>query len=83
MLNFLLSIPVLLFAACSGPGSETGFAPGMVHTPITLPTTTATEHIKYGEVVHASNGWTVSSDYTDPVQQKTLSNRWTVEVKYE
>lgn len=83
MLKFLLIIPVLFLAACSGPGAETGFAPGMVTTPVTVPTTASTNYIKYGEVVHTSNGWIVSNDNTDPVQEKTLSNGWTVEVKYE
>lgn len=82
MLKFLLIIPVLFLAACSGPGSDAGFAPGMATEPITLPAT-ATNNIKNGEIVRTSNGWTVSNDNTDPVEQKTLSNGWTVEVKYE
>lgn len=82
MLKFLLIIPVLFFAACSGPGADAGFAPGMATEPITLPVT-PTNNIKNGEVVRTSNGWTVSNDNTDPVEQKTLSNGWTVEVKYE
>lgn len=84
MLRFLLVIPLLFLVACSGPGADSGFAPGSAAVmPVTLPTTTSTNHVKYGEVVITGNGWTVSNDNTDPVEQKTLANGWTVEIKYE
>lgn len=83
MKRFLLLPPILFLAACTGPGSDSGFAPGTVSTPVVTPTTTSTNHIKYGEVVTTSNNSEVAMDATDPVEQKTLSNGWTVEVKYE
>lgn len=83
MLKFLLIASVLFLVACSGPGSESGFAPGEAIKQVTLPEATSTNHIKYGELVNTSNGWRVSNDNTDPVEQKTLSNGWMVEVKYE
>lgn len=81
MIKFLL--PILFLVACTGPGADSGFAPGKVTIPIETPTTTSTNHVKYGEVVTTSNNWQVANDNTDPVEQKNLSNGWTVEVKYE
>lgn len=83
MLKFLLIISLFFLVACSGPGADSGFAPGVVTTPVTLPAATPLNHIKYGELVTTSNGWIVSNDSADPVEHKTLSNGWTVEVKYE
>lgn len=80
---FLLLTPILFLVACTGPGAESGFAPGAVITPVVEPTTTSSNHIKYGQAVTTSNNWEVAMDTTDPVEQKTLSNGWTVEVKYE
>lgn len=80
---FLLLPPILFLVACTGPGTGAGFAPGKANTPVVTPTTTSTNHIKYGEVVTSSNNWKVAMDTTDPVEQKTLSNGWTMEVKYE
>ncbi|MES2800896.1 MAG: hypothetical protein V4654_00260 [Bdellovibrionota bacterium] len=84
MIKFLLILQILFLVACSGPGEDSGFAPGVFTAPIaSSPTTTATSSIKYGETVTTSNNWQVSNDSTDSVEQKTLSNGWTVEVKYE
>lgn len=83
MFKFFLTLPILFLVACTGPGAGLGFAPGAVTNPVAMPTTTSKNHIKYGEIVTTSNGWEVASDDTDPVEQKTLSNGWTVEVKYE
>lgn len=83
MLKILLIIPFLFLVACSGPGADSGFAPGTAITPVELPTLTPDSHVKYGEVVTTQNGWQVANDNTDPVEQKTLPNGWTVEVKYE
>lgn len=82
MKQFLLILPILFLVACTGPGADSGFAPGLANAP-PVTTTTASNHIKYGEVVTTSNSWQVAMDTTDPVEQKTLSNGWTVEVKYE
>lgn len=75
---------LLLLASCSGGGAEKGFAPGVVinPSPVSSPTSTTDSHIKYGETVSSTTNWTVSSDTTDPVEHKQLSNGWTVEVKY-
>ena len=84
MVKFLILLPILFLFACTGPGADSGFAPGAAIVPVSAtPTTTATSSIKYGETVTTSNNWQVSNDNTDPVEQKTLSNGWTVEVKYE
>ena len=85
MIKFLVLLPILFLFACTGPGAESGFAPGGgLAAPVSAtPTTTATSSIKYGQTITTSNNWQVSNDNTDPVEQKTLSNGWTVEVKYE
>lgn len=84
MKQFLLLMPILFLVACTGPGSDSGFAPGAVVKPVSAtPTTTAEGSVKYGSTVTTSNNWQVSHDNADPVEQKTLSNGWTVEVKYE
>lgn len=83
MLKFLLVIPLLFLVACTGPGADSGFAPGAAIQPVSSLTSTTEDHVKHGEVVTTSNGWIVSNDNTDPVEQKTLSNGWMVEVKYE
>lgn len=79
----LLIFPLLFLVACTGPGADSGFAPGAVNVPVMIPTTATTNQIKYGEIVTTSNAWRVAMDNTDPVEKKTLSNGWTVEVKYE
>lgn len=81
MLKVLTMIPIFFLMACSGPGADSGFAPGAAA--VVPVTTTSSNHLKYGEMVTTSNGWQVAHDNTDPVEQKTLSNGWTVEVKYE
>lgn len=84
MLKFLLGISLLFFVACTGPGAESGFAPGAaIEQPVMSFENAPANHVRHGEIVVTSNGWTVSSDNTDPVEQKTLSNGWMVEVKYE
>lgn len=83
MLKMILILPVLFLFACTGPGAETGFAPGASAPVVPPATTTTTNHVKYGETVMTSNGWQVSNDNADPVEQKTLPNGWQVEVKYE
>ena len=76
-------MPVLFLGACTGPGADTGFAPGTAIEPVISLEALASNNTKYGEVVKTANGWIVSNDNTDPVEQKILSNGWTVEVKYE
>jgi len=84
MKQILLLLPILLLVACTGPGAESGFAPGAEIAPVVMaPTTTSTNHIKYSQAVTTSNNWEVAMDTTDSVKQKTLANGWTVEVKYE
>lgn len=83
MLKFLLVIPLLFLVACTGPGADSGFAPGAAIQPVSSLTSATEDHVKQGEVVTTSNGWIVSNDNTDPVEQKTLSNGWMVKVKYE
>lgn len=83
MLKLMLLIPFLLLVACSGPGANSGFAPGVAIQPIVTPMVNTSKHVKHGEVVMTSNGWQVAHDNTDPVEQKNLLNGWTVEVKYE
>lgn len=85
MLRFILIMTSLLFVvACTGPGADSGFAPGTATQPIVSPpTTTSTNHIKHGQVVNMPNGWKASYDSADPVERKTLANGWKVEVKYE
>ncbi len=84
MKTVLTLFPILFLVACTGPGADSGFAPGAVQAPVSAtPTTTAEGSVKYGETVTTSNNWQVSHDNADPVEQKTLSNGWTVEVKYE
>lgn len=80
IVKFILLLPLLFLFACTGPGAESGFAPGGMPP---WGTASATTGIKYGATVTTSNNWQVSNDNTDPVVQKTLSNGWTVEVKYE
>lgn len=81
MLKILLVISLLFFVACKG--AETGFAPGAAFQPVVSFEDMPANHVRHGEVVVTSNGWTVSNDNTDPVEQKILSNGWMVEVKYE
>lgn len=85
MLRFLLviSFSFLFLVACTDSGADLGFAPSAAVQPVTLPTTITTNHVKYGEVVTTGNGWTVSNDNTDSVEQKTLASGWKVQVKYE
>ena len=83
MVKFLLLFPILFLFAWSGPGADSGFAPGALIVPVSAPTTTATGSVKYGETKTLGNGWQVSNDNVDPVEQKTLPNGWQVEVKYE
>ena len=83
MFKFLLVIPLLFLVACTGPGADSGFAPGAVIEPVTSFEDSPANHVKHGEVVTTANGWVVSNDNTDPIEQKTLANGWKVEVKYE
>lgn len=84
MKQFLcLSTVLFLLAACTGPGADSGFAPGAAIVPDPEPTTSSTNHPKYGEQITTANSWTVAADTTDPVEHKVLPNGWTVEVKYE
>lgn len=83
MMKILVLFSILFLVACTGPGASSGFAPGAAAPVVVEPTTTSTNHIKYGEVVTTSNNYEVSMDNADPVEQKTLANGWTVEVKYE
>lgn len=77
------TLSVFILMGCKGAGFDSGFAPGAITHPPPATTTTSTNHVKYGQTVTTSNGWQVSNDNSDPVEQKTLSNGWTVEVKYE
>lgn len=40
-------------------------------------------NIKFGKIVTSTNGWEMSIDTTDPVEEVTLASGWNVEVKYE
>lgn len=81
MTNVILVVALLFLFACTGPGADSGFAPGAEH--VVPPSTNSTNHVKYGQTVTLGNGWQVSNDNTDPVEQKTLPNGWQIEVKYE
>lgn len=84
MLKPLLVISLLFLVACTGPGADSGFAPGAAtEQPVMSFEDRPANHVRHGEIVVTANGWTVSNDNTDPIEQKTLSNGWMVEVKYE
>lgn len=81
--QFLLLSTILFLVGCTGPGADSGFAPGATIIPVVLPTTSSSDHVKYGEIVTTANNWEVAMDTSDPIEEKVLSNGWNVEVKYE
>ena len=68
-----------------GCGGQTGgLAPSKNETPVTLITDISSgSNFKFGETVDLINGWEMSIDTTDPVEEIVLANSWSVEVKYE
>ncbi len=78
----VILIASTLFVGCGGQSG--GLAPSRDILP-TLPITDVSgdSNLKYGESVSSINGWEVSIDTTDPIEEVTLANSWNVEVKYE
>lgn len=66
-------------------GQSGGLAPSNISLlPITTTDVSNDSTIKYGESVALTNGWEMSIDTTDPVEQVVLvASGWSVEVKYE
>jgi hypothetical protein len=77
--SFKLIMSAIVLSAASGCGQPGGNAPGagLDQAPLTTPQSAV---MKYGESVTTAGGWTVSIDNSDPVQNSTLSNGWSVEV---
>jgi hypothetical protein len=82
-LKFIALILLLFTTACGGQGS--GYAPGAPQPPVTPPVVdTSGDHLfKYGQITTTSGGWEASYDSSDPVEEITLANGWTIEVKNE
>lgn len=78
-LKLAIALISLLTVAC---GQTEGFAPAT--TPFVAPTDiSAQSNLKFGESNTSANGWEISLDTTDPVEEVLLANGWNVEVKYE
>ena len=73
-INLLLFIFGFVCAGCGGQGS--GNAPG----PQAVPPSTES-NFKYGETVTDASGWEASLDTTDPIEEITLANGWSLEVR--
>lgn len=79
-LKIIIALLCLLTAACGGQSG--GFAP--TTTPfVTLTDISEQSNFKFGESNTTSNGWEMSLDTTDPVEEVLLANGWNVEVRFE
>lgn len=79
-LKILITLFCLLTAACGGQSG--GFAP--TTTPFeTLTDISAESNFKFGETNLPGNGWEISLDTTDPVEEVLLASGWNVEVRFE
>lgn len=80
-LKLSIALFCLLTAACGGQSG--GFAPTATspfENPIDV---SAQSNFKFGESNTSSNGWEMSIDTTDPVNEVLLANGWNVEVRFE
>lgn len=82
-LKFLALVMLLFTTACGGQSG--GFAPGAPAPPTIPPVvdTSGDYFFKHGQIVTTSGGWEASFDSTDPIEEITLANGWTIEVKNE
>lgn len=75
----------IILSSCSGSGG--GSAPSESPSPTPpseLPISgNYNAHLKNSETIVTTNNWTVTNDNSDSIEQKTLPNGWTIEVKYE
>ena len=83
-LKFIALLSLLVLTACGGQSG--GFAPGGT-PPVVVPppvVDVSGDHLfKYGQITTTTGGWEASIDTTDPVEEITLANGWTIEVKNE
>lgn len=78
-IKIFILITSLILAGCGGAGN--GFAPSnIVNSPTNFADVSKESNFKYGESSSSSNGWEMSIDTTDPVQEIVLANGWNVEV---
>lgn len=69
---------ILIFGfVCAGCGGQGG---GDAPSPQLVPPSTES-YFKYGETVADASGWEASLDTTDPVEEVTLANGWSLEVR--
>ena len=87
-LKFIALLYFLFTTACGGQSG--GYAPGGTApggtAPVAAPPaadTSGDNLFKYGQITTTSGGWEASIDTTDPVEEITLANGWTIEVKNE
>lgn len=79
-LKIIIALFCLLIAACGGQSG--GFAP--TTTPFVAFTDISAEsNFKFGESNISTNGWELSIDTTDPVEEVLLASGWNVEVRFE
>ena len=79
-LKIIIALFCLLTAACGGQSG--GFAP--VTSPfITVTDISAQSNFKFGESNTSTNGWEISIDTTDPVEEVLLASGWNLEVRFE
>ena len=72
-----------MFAGCGGQSGGLAPSKGADDLSAVIADVSNESSIKYGESVTLTNGWDMSIDTTDPVEEVTLASGWNVEVKYE
>lgn len=84
MVKVLLLISSLFLVTACG-GQSGGLAPSKEQqdTPAPIADISYESSIKYAETQTTSNGWEITMDTTDPVEDVALGNGWNVEVRYE
>ena len=82
-MKLIALLALLVLTACGG--QDGGFAPGGTAPGVLPPAAdTAGDNLfKYGQITTTSGGWEASIDTTDPIEEITLANGWTIEVKNE
>lgn len=83
LLKFIAFLSFVFMAACGGQSG--GYAPGAPDSPVPPPVvdTSGDSLFKYGQIITTAGGWEATLDTTDPVEEITLANGWTIEVKNE
>ncbi len=81
LLRAFIGLFCVLAVACGGQTG--GFAPVSILPEPVKADISLQSTLKFGESAANTNNWEISLDTTDSVENITLANGWSMEVKYE